>query len=101
MTDTAPTRPEYMSVVADSAGFVGAFPTLAAATQATAQKYSCIPFILYRFPWAAGPGGRVWVVVTRGSSSVAFVSNDRGEAERVKGIYERVGLAYEDPTDYW
>jgi hypothetical protein len=98
---TAPDGSGNMFVVADSAGFVGAFPTLAAATQATVQKYSCIPFIVYRFPWAAGPRGRVWVVLMRSSDAVAFVSNDREEAERVKGIYERVGLAYEDSIDYW
>lgn len=90
-----------MFVVSDSTGFVGAFSSIERARELVIEKYPIIPFITTKYPIAPGPRDRVWVVLYRGIDAVAFASNDRGEAERVKNELGRVGLTYEDAIDYW
>jgi hypothetical protein len=93
--------PTGLYVVSDSVGFVGAFPTARAAEDAVFRKYPEIPCIVQRFPVAPGPCDNVWVVLYRDLDAVAFVSNSRAEAERVRQVYARVGLAYDDDVDHW
>jgi hypothetical protein len=97
----AATSPEGLYVVSASDGYVGTFPSPSAATDAVARKYPSIPLLVQRFPVAPGPCDRVWVVLYRDLDAVAFVSNARAEAERVREGYARVGLAYLDELDYW
>jgi len=87
-------------VVVDSGGFAGAFATVKAA-EAAVRPYSGAACILLNFSAAPGPCSRVWVVPFRGVDAVAFVSNDRAEAERVRGIYAKVGLVFDDDLDFW
>ncbi len=96
-----PDKPEALYVVSDCVGFVGAFPSAAAAEVAVIRAYPTIPFIVQRFPVAPGPCDTVWVVLFRDIDAVAFVSNSREGAEKVKHTYDRVGLTYDDSIDYW
>jgi hypothetical protein len=93
--------PTGLYVVSDSVGFVGAFPTARAAEDAVFRKYPEIPCIVQRFPVAPGPCDNVWVVLYRDLDAVAFVSNSRAEAERIRQVYASVGLVYDDDVDYW
>jgi hypothetical protein len=93
-------RPTHYYVLSDSQGYVGTFYSAKAAKEIV-QKYSPVPFIIQQFGVASGPVATVWVVLYRDIDSVAFVSNSRAEAERVQGIYNKVGLAYPDSIDYW
>jgi hypothetical protein len=90
----------HITVMSDRFGFVGAFPSDAAAT-AVAQRYPGVPLLAHRFPAADGPADAVWVVLYRDSDAVAFVSNSRAEAARVQAAYVAVGLAHDEPLDYW
>jgi hypothetical protein len=92
---------EYLHVVSDSHGFVGAFDSEAGARERAFAPFSLTPFIVQRFPVAAGPRDRVWVVLYRDIDAVAFVSNDRAAAERWQQALGRVGLSYPDSIDYW
>jgi hypothetical protein len=93
--------PEALYIVSDRIGFVGAFPSLAAAREAVLTPYPSVPCLVQRFPAAPGPCAKVWVVLYRDLDAVAFVSNARAEAERVRDLCARVGLAYLDDLDYW
>lgn len=93
--------PENLYVVSDNFGFVGAFSSAAFAEELVLRKYPSIPFITQRFPTIPGPCDSVWVVLYRDIDAVAFVSNSRSEAERVQGVYQRVGLSYPDSIDHW
>lgn len=98
----APPVPKHMHVVSSAAGYVGTFLSLEAARAAVLDAFSLVPFIVLQFPVAPGaPLDRVWVVPYRQTDAVAFVSNSRNEAERVRALYERVGLTYPDSVDYW
>ena len=93
-------RPSHYHVLSDIHGFVGAFSS-AKAADLVVQKFAPIPFIIQRFETAPGPVDTIWVVLYRDLDSVAFLSNDRAEAERVQGIYNSVDLSYIDSIDYW
>ena len=97
---TIPERPDNYYVLSDSSGFVGAFYTIQDAEKEI-LKYNLIPFIVQKFSVAPGPIDKVWVVLYRDLDAVAFVSNNREEAEKVQLIYGRVGLSYPDYIDYW
>jgi hypothetical protein len=98
--ETPLVRPDNYYVLSDSSGFVGAFYTIQDAAREV-LKYNLIPFIVQKFSVAPGPVDRVWVVLYRDLDAVAFVSNNREEAEKVQLIYGRVGLSYPDYIDYW
>lgn len=91
---------ESYYVLSDNQGFVGAFYTAEEAS-VVINKYYPIPFIVQRFEVAPGPTETVWVVIYRDIDAVAFVSNDRATAKRVKKIYDSVGLTYPDSIKYW
>ena len=93
-------RPEQYCVVSDNMGFVGAFYT-AESVAAMTTKHHSIPFLIQRYRVAPGPVATVWVVLYRDLDAVAFVTNDRAEAEKVQEMYGRIGLAYSDSIDYW
>jgi len=99
--EAAAPRPDHLCVVSDSAGYVGTFSSLEAASAAVLKKHPFTPFLVQKFPVAPGPVDTVWVVLYRDLDAVAFVSNDRAEALRVQGIFANVGLTYVDSIDYW
>lgn len=109
-TETAPTtadietktKPEgYYYVVSSSNGFVAAYYGESAVRENVLKKFSLLPFVVQRFKIVEGPVDVVWVVLFSSNDAVAFVSNSRDEAERVRAGYARIGLAYEDPIDFW
>ena len=65
------------------------------------NKYPTVPLILRQVSQGAGPRDKVWIVILRDVNAVVFVSNDKKEAGRVKAAYERIGLTYDDPIDFW
>ena len=93
-------RPTHYHVLSDNCGFIGAFYS-ADDVNTILSKYTLIPLLIQRFEVAPGPVATIWVVLYRDLDSVAFVSNSRAEAERIQGLYNRIGLAYIDSIDYW
>ncbi|NBV25595.1 MAG: hypothetical protein EBS05_27265 [Proteobacteria bacterium] len=101
----APTAPDpnaSLVAVSDSGGFLGAFLSVPEANTKVIERYPLVPFLVQRFPLAAGePLSHVWAVPYRDTTALAVVTNSREEAERVRRALALVGLAYEDSVDYW
>jgi hypothetical protein len=92
----------WIYAVSDSSGFVGAFASFADARSMVIKKYPSISFVVQRFPVdPAVDFERVWVVLYSTIDAVAYVSNNRARAERVKTALGRIGLTYEDDIKYW
>jgi hypothetical protein len=99
--DGAPTGSNIF-VLSDSCGFAGAFLSRGVAED-TARRHALVPMVIQAFPFAAQCAAeKVWVVLYRANDAVAFVSNDRDEAERVHEALGKIGLTfYEDSIDHW
>jgi hypothetical protein len=91
---------ETIFVAQDSNGFVAAFFDFDKLTIAL-QKYSdCgIPFILTTYK--VDITEFVYVISYDTINSVAFVTNDINEAQRVQEIYARVGFVCSDDVKFW
>jgi hypothetical protein len=88
-------------VVSNSNGFVAAYYTMSMVREKLLKRFSLTPFIVQKFAVADGAVDTIWVVLFSSNDAVAFVSNSRDEAERVRAGYARIGLTYEDPIDHW
>ena len=91
----------YIISVSDSSGFVGAFLSIAEASERVLTKYSLVPFLVQRYKLYPCSLQTVWAVPIRDSLALAIVTNSRDEAERVRRAYALVGLAHDDSVDYW
>lgn len=83
-----------------SIGFIGVFNSIEQ-TRDIVQLYPSVKFIAHKYCSAPGDKDVVWVVIYKHTDSVAFVSNDRADAERVHNAYLSVGLVYDDSIDCW
>src|SRR4029079_13769634 len=94
-------RPVVYQVVSDSHGFVGAFYTEQGVRDHVLSQFSLTPFVVQQFAVFPGQHTKIWVVLYRDIDAVAFVSNDRDEAERRQDAFGRIGLTYPDNIDCW
>jgi hypothetical protein len=91
---------ESYYVLSDNYGFVGAFCSVAEAEEVVILHYPT-PFLLQRFGVEPGQIDTIWVIPYKGIDAVAYVSNSREAASAAHEALCRVGLAYDDPIDYW
>lgn len=95
------TEPEYIYVISDACGFIGAFSSVAEAKEKVLTPYSLVPLLVQRFRRAPGDGASVWAIPYRETNATAFVSNDREAAVRAQKALLNIGLTYPDSVDYW
>lgn len=89
-------------VVSDSAGFVAAFLNREQIVTAILEKYPEQNFVIQSFPMSEEHSkSEVFIIPYITINSVAFVSNDRAECQRVHQALLRVGLTYDDDVDFW
>jgi len=93
---------QYYHVVSMAHGFVAAYYDAPSVRENILKKFRMVPFVTQRFRVVANCAtDTVWVVLFRANDAVAFVSNSRDEAERVRAGYAKIGLSYDDSIDYW
>lgn len=93
-------RPSAFYVVSDNYGYVTTYTNISMVQHLT-NTYPTIPFLVQRFDVSDGPLSPIWVVLYRDIDAVAFVSNNKETAITVQGEYNKIGLSYPDPIDYW
>jgi len=84
-------------------GFVGVFSSNNYIVDRLFNRYPDIKFIIYVFSNIEYDSSKedIWIIYYKDSENVAYVSQDKNEAERVLGILQLINKGYEDPIDHW
>lgn len=92
--------------VSYSNGAVGIFSSLDKVKELVFDKYPSITFIVQVFKCSTEPTplddkNIAWVVMYKDTEAFAYVSDNKNEAVKAIGIFDKIGKAYEEIIEYW